>query len=101
MIVEYIRYELTTHQPADLIAAYATAAPSLQAAPECHGYDLAQCEESPNSLIVRILWESSDAHMLGFRKGPNFPPFFAAVRPFFTEIAEMKHYVPTDLAWTR
>jgi hypothetical protein len=35
MIVEYIRYELNAHTPEELISAYAEAAASLKASPEC------------------------------------------------------------------
>ena len=101
MIVEYIRYELTSHAPADLISAYEQAAPHLQAAPECLGYDLSACEEEPNSLTLRIRWQSTEAHMQCFRRGPNFPPFLSAIRPFVGEIAEMRHYIPTGLKWSR
>jgi quinol monooxygenase YgiN len=101
MIVEYIRYELKTHTLEELVAAYAIAADSLRASDECLGYDLAQCDEAPNVLILRIQWASAEAHMQGFRRGPHFPPFLAAIRPFIDEIAEMRHYHETDIAWRR
>lgn len=101
MIVEYIRYELTTHSTAELIAAYEQAAPHLRAAPECLGFELSLCEEAPNSAVLRINWQSTDAHIQGFRRGPNFPPFLTAIRPFVGEIAEMRHYAPTPVQWTR
>lgn len=101
MIVEYIRYVLTHHTASELIEAYKIAADALRASPECLGYDLAACAEAPNTLILRITWTSIEDHMNGFRKGPHFPPFFAAVRPFFDEIAEMRHYTLTEVAWTR
>ncbi|QIK79775.1 hypothetical protein G7077_13525 [Sphingomonas piscis] len=100
MVVEYIRYALTTHTPDELIAAYGLAAKHLGAAPECASYEVAQCEEVPASVTVRITWESTDAHLNGFRKGPNFPPFLSAIRPFIPEIAEMRHYAVKD-SWTR
>ena len=101
MIVEYIRYELTAHSAQNLIDAYAQAAPHLQAAPECLGYELAQCDEAPATLVLRIHWQSAEAHMQGFRRGTHFPPFLAAIRPFIGEIAEMRHYTPTELTWNR
>jgi quinol monooxygenase YgiN len=101
MIVEYIRYELTTHTPDELTAAYVLAVASLRASPECLGYDLAQCNDVPSSLILRIHWTSVDGHMKGFRNGPNFQPFLALVRPFIGEIAEMKHYHETGVQWVR
>jgi len=101
MIIEYIRYELKKHEPADLITAYGAAAAALRASPECLGFDLSACEEAPNALVLRIHWTSTQDHLQGFRKGPQFPPFFAAIRPFVEEISEMRHYQPTGLEWAR
>lgn len=101
MTVEYIRYVLKDHSPESLIAAYEEAGQHLAAAPECLGYELSQCEEDDKSFILRIHWESTEKHLEGFRKGPNFPPFFAAIREVVPEIAEMRHYRPTGIEWTR
>lgn len=100
MTTEYIRYTLTSTPPDQFVAGYQKAAAHLQAAPECLGYDLTVCEEEPKSFILRIRWKSTQAHLEGFRKGPHFPPFFAAVKPFFSEITEMRHYASV-LDWTR
>ena len=101
MIIEYIRYDLVAHQPEDLVTAYAAAADFLRASTECLAFELTQCEEAPHSFVLRIEWESTAAHLQGFRKGPNFPPFLAAIRPFVGEIAEMRHYARTPLVWSR
>jgi hypothetical protein len=101
MIVEYIRYELTKHDASDLIEAYKAASEQLRAAPECIGYELTRCEEQPNAMILRIEWNSTEAHLQGFRRGPHFPPFLDAIRPFIGEIAEMRHYASTGLGWAR
>lgn len=101
MIVEYIRYELKTHQPGELVEAYRQATPHLVAAPQCLGYEMSHCVEEPSSLTLRILWTSTEDHLQGFRKSRHFPPFLAAIRPFIGEIAEMRHYAPTDVAWGR
>lgn len=99
--VEYIRYQLSAHAPEALREAYRQAGLHLQAAPECLSYDLAQCEDDEKSFVLRIAWASTTAHMEGFRRGPHFPPFLAAIRDFIPEIAEMRHYRPTGLAWHR
>ena len=101
MTIEYIRYDLVTHQPEELIDAYAVAAQSLRAAPECMAFELARCEEAPRSFVLRIEWQSTAAHLQGFRRGPQFPAFLAAIKPFIGEIAEMRHYSPTPVAWHR
>ena len=97
-IVEYIRYVLTTLSADQLIGAYRDAARHLDAAPECLGYDLVRCVDDPAQLILRIRWRSANAHLQGFRAGPNFPPFLDAIRPFIPEIVEMRHYQPTAVA---
>ena len=48
------------------------------------------------SYNVRLVWDSVEGHMEGFRKGPNFPPFLAAIRPFIPQIDEMRHYEYLD-----
>ncbi|NVO16387.1 MAG: antibiotic biosynthesis monooxygenase [Rhodoplanes sp.] len=100
MTVEYIRYRLTAHTPDDLMSAYAAAGALLSAAPECRSFALTQCEEEPTVFILRIVWTSTRDHLEGFRKGPHFPPFFAAIRAFIGEIEEMRHYRPTAVSWT-
>jgi len=44
---------------------------------------------------VRIEWSSIEDHERGFRQSAGFQPFFAAVKPFFEQIEEMRHYRPT------
>jgi quinol monooxygenase YgiN len=95
MTIEYIRYAVADAARRDeLISAYRTAAASLDAAPECLSYDLAICDEDSTSVILCIEWESSEAHLQGFRKGANFPPFLKAIGGFVKEITEMRHYTP-------
>lgn len=101
MITEYIRYQLTEHAPEAFTDAYARAGQHLQVAPECLGYELSQCAEEPNAFVLRILWTSTQAHMEGFRRGHNFPPFLALIRPFIQEIEEMRHYANTSVTWAR
>lgn len=101
MIVEYIRYELPAGDGPALVSAYEAAGAILQRSPNCLGYDLARCDESPETFILRIHWDSAEGHMQGFRKSPNFMPFVALVKPFIAHIREMRHYTPTPVAWAR
>jgi quinol monooxygenase YgiN len=101
MVVEYIRYTVPPEQGDAFEAAYAEATQTLEADPHCHGYEVARCVEDPASYIVRLLWDSVEGHMEGFRKGPNFPPFLAAIRPFIPQIDEMRHYHYVTEPWRR
>lgn len=97
MVVEYIRYTVPEQRHEAFEAAWAAAREHLDAAPECLSYEVAHGVEEPGCYIVRIEWSSVDEHEQGFRHSPGFSPFFAAVKPFFGQIEEMRHYAPTTV----
>jgi quinol monooxygenase YgiN len=101
MIVEYIRYSIEPSRAKDFVQAYETASTSMKDSPHCLGYELTQCTEARESFILRILWDSEEGHIKGFRTSPQFKPFFAAVQPFVNSIQEMRHYELTPLRWMR
>ena len=98
--VEYIRYRVPEERSAEFLAAYARAATPLAAAPQCVDYELARCEEAPDHYILRITWTSTEDHLQGFRTSELFPPFLAEIRPYVSDIEEMRHYRPTDVQGT-
>jgi quinol monooxygenase YgiN len=101
MIVEYIRYNIDPSRAKDFVTAYETASRSLRDSPHCLGYELSQCTEARESFVLRILWDSEEGHIQGFRTSAQFRPFLAAVQPFVKEIQEMRHYELTTLRWSR
>jgi quinol monooxygenase YgiN len=101
MIVEYIRYEIENAQAEAFMGAYERAADCLRVSPHCLGYELTRCTEAQESFILRILWDSAEGHLTGFRKGPDFKPFLAAIQPYIPAIKEMRHYARTPVAWSR
>ena len=99
MIVEYIRYRVTeSERRVDFEKAYEAAAQQLDLAPQCLGYELSHGIEEPDRYILRIEWTSVEDQEQGFRGGPHFPPFLAAIRPYIGDIEEMKHYTRTSVA---
>ncbi|GAB3765337.1 group II truncated hemoglobin [Microlunatus parietis] len=98
MITEYIRYRIPAERADAFEDAYRRAAEQLAAAPQCVDYDLARCEEEPESYILRIGWTSTDDHLRGFRGGEQFGPFLAAIREYVPLIEEMRHYRATGIA---
>lgn len=99
MVVEYIRYTVSGKEQRDeLVQAYCQAANALDKAPECLAYELSLCEEDETSAILRIEWQSTEAHLQGFRKSMVFQEFFRAIGGFMKEIAEMRHYQLSDVA---
>ncbi len=101
MIVEYVRYRIAPERAEDFLTAYESAAKSLKDSPHCLGYELAQCTEARECFTLRILWDSAEGHMQGFRKSEPFKPFFAAIQPYVGNIEEMRHYEVTTVSWMR
>ncbi|CCH19102.1 group II truncated hemoglobin [Micromonospora lupini] len=98
MVIEYIRYRVPPERLEGFEAAYERAAGELRAAPECVDYELSRCLDDPACHVLRITWTSVDEHLNGFRGGPVFGRFFAAVKPYVEDIEEMRHYARTSVA---
>ncbi len=101
MINEYIRYEISAEHHAAFVNAYSHAAEFLRASSVCEGYELSQCEEAGDCFILRIVWTSTDDHLGKFRGSDEFKGFLAAIKPYISNIQEMRHYAPTPVQWTR
>lgn len=100
MVVEYIRYEVPAERAQAFLDAYREAGEHLRASPHCRRYEVSRGVEEPSHFIVRIEWDSVEGHMKGFRGSAQFQKFFALVKPFFSDIKEMKHY-HVESAWNR
>ncbi|WP_328654661.1 antibiotic biosynthesis monooxygenase [Micromonospora sp. NBC_00330] len=96
--MEYIRYRVPQERLDGFEAAYERAAGALRAAPQCVDYELSRCLDDPACYLLRITWTSVDEHLKGFRGGPVFGQFFAAIRPYVEDIQEMRHYARTSVA---
>jgi len=92
MVIEYIRYEVPPAGHDEFLTAYKAAARELEASTHCVSYEISEGVEEPNNFTVRIEWDSIEGHEKGFRSSPQFGTFFAKVKPFFSQIREMKHY---------
>ena len=92
MIVEYTRYKIEDAKREGFEATYKNAAVSLGNSDYCLSYELSRCTEDRNFYVLRIVWDSEEGHLKGFRSSAEFKAFFAEVRPFVGNIEEMRHY---------
>ena len=97
MIVEYIRYKIAEDKHSDFEAAYTKAANPLLASEHCLSFELSHCTEEPERYILRIVWDSLEGHMQGFRGSAEFRDFFTHIRPYVNDIEEMQHYELTSI----
>lgn len=98
VVIEYIRYRVPRERHEEFEAVWAGAQTALREAPQCESYEVARGLEEPDNYIVRIEWSSLEDHEQGFRQSAGFGRFFQAVKPFFDQIEEMRHYEFTGIA---
>jgi quinol monooxygenase YgiN len=101
VVNEYTRYRIPKEKHAAFLSDYTKAADHLRASSACLGYELCQCEEEQDCFILRIIWQSTAAHLGIFRASEEFRRFLPLIKPYIPCIEEMRHYAPTDLRWTR
>ena len=101
MVNEYTRYRIPVDKRTAFLSDYTQAAEHLRASPACLGYDLSQCEEEQDCYILRIIWQSTAAHLEIFRGSDDFRHFLPLIKAYIPCIEEMRHYAPTELHWTR
>ncbi|MFC3979761.1 putative quinol monooxygenase [Streptosporangium jomthongense] len=90
MVVEYIRYRVPDRE--EFEAAYRRAVVPLGRAPQCLDYELSRCVEEPECYVLRVTWTSAHDHLQGFRGSEHFQEFFAEIKPYVSNIEEMRHY---------
>jgi quinol monooxygenase YgiN len=101
MVNEYTRYRVPDEKRAAFLSDYEKASEYLRASSACLGYELGQCEEEQACFILRIRWQSTAAHLEGFRASEEFRRFLPLIKPYIPFIEEMRHYAPTDICWSR
>lgn len=101
MIVEYIRYSIKEENQSGFEVAYTKASEALLASTHCQSYELSKCVEEPERYILRIVWDSLDGHMKGFRSSAEFKEFLPHIRPFIQNIDEMQHYELTSIVGSK
>ena len=101
MVVEYIRYRVPLDRHEEFERGWSEAQQVLREAAQCEGYEVSRGVEEPENYVVRIEWTSVEEHEQGFRNSAAFGQFFEAVKPFFEQIEEMRHYEPTSIGGRR
>jgi quinol monooxygenase YgiN len=101
MTPEIIRYNVPLPQCDAFISAYREAGKLLELSIHCHGFELLRSSKDPQLFLLKIIWDSAEGHMQGFRSSEHFRKFFALIRPYVSNIQEMEHYAYTEMRWNR
>jgi heme-degrading monooxygenase HmoA len=57
-----------------------------------HGFQVNRGIESPERYVLQILWDTVEAHTVGFRESPLFAEWRAIVGPYFAQPPVVEHF---------
>ncbi len=92
MTTEYLRYTIDAARQEAFLGDYRAAAAALMRSPYATAFDLCRCDEDASQFILKIEWTSAEDHLQRFRGSAEFRDFFAHIKPYLGDIAEMRHY---------
>ncbi len=64
----------------------------LSKAPGYLGHAVFACQETPGRFVLRVDWDTLEAHTVGFRQSPAFADWRAIIGPFFAQPPLVEHF---------
>jgi heme-degrading monooxygenase HmoA len=68
------------------------AATVLSKAGGYRSHSILACQETPGRFLLKVDWETLEAHTVGFRQSAAFADWRAIIGPFFTQPPHVEHF---------
>lgn len=91
MIYELAHIEIQPGTQEKFEAGVQAAAPLFQRAKGCHGMELRQVLEDPNTYLLVVQWETLEDHTVHFRGSEDFQAWRTLVGGYFAKLPEVRH----------
>lgn len=92
MIVEHAILDVKPGQAEAYEAALREAVPFMAAMPGFIRMEVRPCVEKAGRYLLRVEWETLEAHTLGFRGSENYKNWSALLHPFYSPFPVVEHY---------
>ena len=56
------------------------------------GHSIYACQETPGRFVLKVEWETLEAHTVGFRQSPAFAEWRGIIGPFFAQPPHVEHF---------
>jgi heme-degrading monooxygenase HmoA len=63
--------------------------------PGCRSARVLRGHESPSTFLLLVEWDSLEDHLDGFRRSPDFELWRSLVGPFWVELPDVQHFLPS------
>lgn len=91
MVFEIAELVIDPARFSEFEAAVQAAFPAFTAADGCHSVSLERIVEDPARYLLRVEWETVEAHTETFRQSPGFQEWRRLAGPFFVEPPIVRH----------
>lgn len=59
-------------------------------------HSILACIESPGRYVLKVQWDTVEAHTVGFRQSAAFADWRAIIGPFFAQPPHVEHFTALD-----
>lgn len=92
MIIEHAILDVEPGRSAEYEAALAEAVPFMAASPGFIAMEVRPCLEKPGRYLLRVEWQTLEAHTVGFRGSENYKRWSALLHRFYAPFPVVEHY---------
>jgi heme-degrading monooxygenase HmoA len=92
MILEIAHFTITSGKETEYESAILAAYPLIESIEGFVSHELRRCIEEPNKYVFLVIWETVEAHMVGFRESEQYAEWSRQLRPFFAAPPVAVHY---------
>jgi len=91
MVLEIATLTVKSGQTEAFEAALRAARPLIAGSPGFQSLELRRCIEAPGKYQLFVRWATLEDHTVGFRQGPSYPAWRAALHHFYESFL-VEHY---------
>ncbi|PCJ56397.1 MAG: hypothetical protein COA79_19045 [Planctomycetota bacterium] len=93
MIVEYLNYKVPVDEQTNFILDWTNSLEIVQSSIHCQSTEFEQAIEEPENFVIRIVWDSVEGHVNGFKKSESYEKAFEFIKQYSKFInPEIYHY---------
>jgi quinol monooxygenase YgiN len=100
MILEHVLLAVRPGEEEGFEAVLDEALGVIGTAQGCRSARILRGLESPSTFLLLVEWDSVEDHLEGFRGSPAFDRWRALVAPFWVELPDVRHFLPSATTGT-
>lgn len=93
MVIEIADIRVKPEDKAAFAEAIARAATTVLSKSDGYrGHSIYACQETPGRFVLKVEWQTLEAHTVGFRQSPAIAEWRGIIGPFFAQPPHVEHF---------